>query len=57
MAFSLNERTKEHYIKMMARHFKRTTTEEELRKAIEDDPTILEDFVDWLEDGGKVLAI
>jgi hypothetical protein len=57
MAFSLNERTKEHYIKMMAQHFQLTTTEEELRKAIEDDPTILEDFVDWLEDGGKVLAI
>jgi hypothetical protein len=42
----------EQYIKQMARHFRRTISEEELRKNIKGDPTILEDFVDWLEDGG-----
>ena len=59
MAWITNERTKENYIRMRARHFKKTSDQEveELRKAIEADPTILEDFVDWLEDGGRVSAI
>ena len=46
----INDKNREYYIRRMARHFKRTTTEEELRKNIEKDPTILEDFVDYLVD-------
>lgn len=53
----ITDRNREKYIKLMAHHFRETITEDELRKEIEEDPTKLEDFVDWLEDGGKVLAI
>ena len=57
MALIPNEKAKEEYIKLMAHHFRKTITEEELRKNIEGDPTILEDFVDWLQDGGEVMVI
>lgn len=53
----INDNNREKYIKLMAKHFNHTISEENLRKSIEGDPTILEEFVDWLEDGGKVLAI
>jgi hypothetical protein len=36
----------------MVRHFKGTLTEEELRKNIEGDPSILEDFAEYLANGG-----
>jgi len=45
----ITDNNREQYIKRMARYFKRTITEEQLRKNIEKDPTILEDFVDYLE--------
>lgn len=45
----ITDNNREKYIKIMARHFKRTITEEQLRKNIEKDSTILDDFVDYLE--------
>lgn len=45
----ITDNNREKYIKIMASHFKRTITEEQLRKNIEKDPTILDDFVDYLE--------
>lgn len=53
----INDNNREKYIKLMAKHFRKTTTEEKLRKEIEADPTVLEDFVDYLADGGSVSAI
>lgn len=53
----INDNNREKYIKLMVKHFRKTTTEEKLRKEIEADPTVLEDFVDYLEDGGSVSAI
>lgn len=50
----INSSNKEYYIKLMARHYKHTKTEEEIRKEVEDDPTVLEGFVEFLADGGKV---
>ena len=50
-----NSETREKYIKLMAKHFKHNTTEEELREQIKNDPAVLQDFVDWLADDGKVL--
>lgn len=50
-----NSETREKYIKLMAKHFKHNTTEEELRQQIQEDPAVLQDFVDWLADDGKVL--
>lgn len=52
----ITDRNREDYIKLMAHHFRDTITEDELRKEVEEDPTKLEDFVDWLEDDGKVLV-
>lgn len=49
----ITDTNREYFIKRMARHFKKTTTEEELRKNIEKDPTILEDFVDYLVDSNE----
>ena len=45
----ITDNNREKYIKIMDRHFKRTITEEQLRKNIEKDPTILDEFVDYLE--------
>lgn len=45
----ITDKNREYFIKRMARHFKYDEKEErELRKRIEQDPTILEDFVDYL---------
>lgn len=48
----INSDNKEYYIKRMVRHFKSSHTEEELRKNIEGDPSILEDFAEYLVNGG-----
>jgi len=51
----INDNNRTQYIRMFAHHFNKTVAEVE--KMLEKDPTLLDDFVDWLEDGGKVSAI
>lgn len=50
----VNDNNKEYYIKRMARHFAKTHTEEELRKNIEGDPSILEDFAEYCANDYRV---
>jgi len=50
----VNKDNKEHYIKLMARHFKHSSTEEEIRQQVKNDPAVLEDFVEWLANEGRI---
>lgn len=43
----VNDYNRECLIKSMARHFAHQMTEDELRKNIEGDPSILEDYAEW----------
>lgn len=52
MAWIPNEKARDKYIRLMAKHFNRD--EAELRKEVEQYPERLEGFVDYLDDGGKV---
>lgn len=53
----VNDSNREKYIKLMAKHYSHTKTEEQIRKEIEENPETLEGFVDYLEDGGCVSSI
>lgn len=53
----VNDSNREKYIKLMAKHYSHTKTEEQIRKEIEENPETLEGFVDYLEDGGRVISI
>lgn len=44
----VNEFNYEHYVKRMAKHYKDTKTEDEIRQLVKDDPQALDDFVDYL---------
>lgn len=48
---------REKYIKLMVKNYRHTKTEEQIRKEIEENPDMLEDFAGYIDNGGWVSAI
>lgn len=44
----VNEFNREQYTKRMVKHYKNTKSESEIRKLVDKNPQLLDDFVDYL---------